>query len=171
VRVAVSRCLAALIAVLAASTVRAHEGDMGPHGPPPEMDDTERGMRQLTSLTGEFSAHLREVQKRLKLQAAQQPVWDDFAARAEALMQDQMRGMPASPENEDALHQINRRVDVVRNRLAAMEDVADAAKRLYASLTAEQRKLADELLPTAVPTLYSGLPSPQPLSRKRQRGE
>jgi len=46
----------------------------------------------------------------------------------------------------------------VRNRLAAMEDIADAASQLYAVLSPEQRKVADDLLPTTVPALYSGLP-------------
>ena len=55
-----------------------------------------------------------------------------------------------------ALVQIESRIDIVRNRLTAMEDVSDAAKRLYAGLTAEQRAIADGLLPGTVPTLYTG---------------
>jgi hypothetical protein len=140
------------------AVVQAQEGGRGRRGAPPSADDAERGSRELNSLTEEFSAHLLQVQQRLKLEAAQQAAWDAFAARVQALMQDQLRGIPAMPEHEDAPHRINRRVDIVRNRLAAMEDIADAASQLYALLTAEQRKLADELLPTTVPALYSGLP-------------
>jgi hypothetical protein len=78
-------------------------------------------------------------------------------------MQDQLRGIAHPLEHEDALHQIDRRVDIVRNRLAAMEDIADAARLLYSMLSADQRKMADELMPTTVPALYSGLPDfPRP---------
>jgi hypothetical protein len=147
--------LIALAAVGAA--VQAQEGARR-RGAAPSAGDAERSSRELNSLTEEFSAHLLEVQQRLKLEVGQQAAWDAFAVRVQALMQDQLRGLPSSPEHEDAPHRINRRVDVVRNRLAAMEDIADAASQLYALLTAEQRKLADELLPTTVPALYSGLP-------------
>jgi len=163
----------ALAALVAASALQAQEGGRSRRGGPPGADDAGRSSPELAALTQEFSAHLLEVQQRLKLEAGQQLAWDTFAARAEALMQDQLRGLPAMPEREDAVRRINRRVDVVRNRLAAMEDIADAARQLYALLTAEQRKVADELLPTAVPTLYSGLPdltrgARQPLSRERE---
>jgi hypothetical protein len=126
------------------------------------VDDTDRALDRAAyeraSMAGEFSLHLQEVKQRLKLQAAQQPAWDLFARRVQALMEDQMRGIGAPSEGQDAPHQINRRVDVVRNRLAAMEDIADAVAQLYLLLSADQRKVADELLPTTVPTLYSGLP-------------
>jgi len=166
-----ARMLIAVAAVGAA--VQAQEGGRGRRGAAPGAGDVERGSRELNLLTEEFSAHLLEVQQRLKLEAGQQAAWEVFAARVQALMQDQMRGVAAASEHEDAPHRINRRVDVVRNRLAAMEEIADAASQLYALLTAEQRKLADELLPTTVPALYSGLsdlahgPRPQP-SRERE---
>jgi LTXXQ motif family protein len=148
--------VAPLVALIAAGTlVQAQEPVRrgGPSGP----EEADRGAVQRGTLAGEFSAHLQEVKRRLKLQAAQQPAWESFAKRAQALMEDQMRGIARPIDPEDAVHQINRRVDVVRNRLAAMEDIADAAKQLYSSLSPDQRKVADELLPTAVPALYSGL--------------
>jgi hypothetical protein len=149
-------------------------------GPPgPDAADRaalDRGAIERNTLTGEFGAHLQDVKQRLKLEPAQQAAWDSYARRAEALMLDQMRGMAPPPEHEDAVHQINRRVDIVRNRLAAMEDIADAAGQLYSTLSADQRKIADDLLPTTVPPLYSGLPDfshgppGQAMSRKKQRG-
>jgi hypothetical protein len=126
-------------------------------GPPP-AEEPDRGAIQRETMGSEFNLHVLDVQRRLKLQPQQQAAWDTYAQRVRALMLDQLRGIPRAPENEDAPHQINRRVDVVRNRLAAMEDVADAAGQLYTLLSPEQRKLADELLPTTVPALYSGVP-------------
>jgi len=144
-----------LVAGAAAQSPDASRARRGGQPPPDEPD---RGAIERNTLALEFDEHLDDVHKRLKLQPAQQPAWEAFAARAQALMLDQLRGVAPYPEHEDAPHQINRRVDVVRNRLAAMEDVADAASQLYSVLSEEQRKHADELLPTAVPSLYSGLP-------------
>lgn len=152
-------CLAhcALLAALLAIATAPHAQDRGRQGPA-GPDEADRGAAQRGALAGEFGAHLQEVKQRLKLESAQQPAWDAFARRVQALMEDQMRGVPRPADQEDAVRQINRRVDVVRNRLAAMEDIAEAASQLYSALSADQRKLADELLPTTVPTLYSGLP-------------
>jgi LTXXQ motif family protein len=167
-----ARC-AVLAALLVTGTV-AQAQDRSRQGGPPSPDEADRGAIQRGSLAGEFGAHLQEVRKRLKVQAAQQAAWESFARRAQALMEDQMRGLPRPDDREDAVHQINRRVDVVRNRLAAMEDIADAASQLYSALSPDQRKIADELLPTAVPTLYSGLadfprarPGGEGMTRKR----
>ena len=158
-----AHCALLLIALAAGLGAPAQEGGRNRRGPAPSPDDAdavalERSARERSTLAGEFNAHLADVQKHLKLEAAQQPAWDAFARRAEALMQDQLRGVAEAAEGQDALHQINRRVDIVRNRLAAMEDIADAAGQLYSLLSPDQRKRADELLPTAVPSLYSGLP-------------
>jgi hypothetical protein len=168
-------CYAApLAALLAASLIaQAQENSRARRGGPPVPDEPDRGAIERHALGGEFSAHVAEVQQRLKLQKAQQAAWDAYARRVQALMLDQLRGVPRGPDNEDGLHQINRRVDIVRNRLAAMEDIADAAAQLYALLSPEQRKVADDLLPTTVPALYSGLPEfprgpvGQPITRKK----
>jgi hypothetical protein len=148
--------LAALLA--AALSVQAQEGGRGRRGGAPEGEDPDRTAAARGSLAGELGAQLAAVKKRLKLQPNQQAAWDTYVRRIEALMEDMFRGIPAPLPNESAPHQINRRVDIVRNRLAAMEDIADAAGQLYALLSPDQRELADELLPTTVPTLYSGLP-------------
>ena len=52
-----------------------------------------------------------------------------------------------APKRLDAL------ADVARNRLTAIEDIADAGKALYAALTPEQRTLADRRLALPLATL------------------
>jgi hypothetical protein len=169
-----------LIALLGAGfATQAQVGGRGPRSGAPGPDEAdraalERGAIARGTLAGEFTAHLQDVRQRLKLEPAQQAAWDRYASRAEALMQDQLRGIAHPLEHEDALHQIDRRVDIVRNRLAAMEDIADSARLLYSMLSADQRKMADELMPTTVPALYSGLPDfPRPpgdsVVRKKQK--
>jgi hypothetical protein len=149
---------APLAALLAAGLMAQAQQSRPPPTPPSVLEAPDRGAIERHTIGSEFNLHVAEVQQRLKLQPSQQPVWDAYARRVQALMQDQLRGVPRGPDDEDALHQINRRVDIVRNRLAAMEDIADAAAQLYTVLSPEQRKVADELLPTTVPALYSGLP-------------
>jgi len=56
-----------------------------------------------------------------------------------------------------ALQQIARKVDTVRKRLTAMEDIQEAASKLYAALDDKQKLTADQLLPSTIPALYSGL--------------
>jgi hypothetical protein len=51
-----------------------------------------------------------------------------------------------------SLARIDQTVDVARNRLTALEDIASAAKALYARLTPEQQSLADARLATTLPT-------------------
>jgi hypothetical protein len=150
-----ARCVT--LGALLATGMVVQAQDPGRRGGPPGPEEADRGAIQRGTLAGEFSAHLQEVKQRLKLQTAQQAAWQSFARRVQALMEDQMRGVARPDDREDAVHQISRRVDVVRNRLAAMEDIADAASQLYSMLSPDQRKTADELLPTTVPTLYSGL--------------
>jgi len=146
---------AALLAIALAA--QAQQGPRGARGEPAAVEP-DRAAAARGSLAAEVGTQLAEVQKRLKLQPDQRAAWDADTRRVESLMEDLLRGVTAPLEHENAPRQINRRVDVVRNRLAAMEDIADAAAQLYAQLSPEQRELADELLPSTVPALYSGLP-------------
>jgi hypothetical protein len=65
----------------------------------------------------------------------------------------------SSPEHP-APHQIGRMVDNLQNRLAAFGEVEDAAKDLYASLTLQQQKTANEMLILAIPTFGSSSSDP-----------
>jgi hypothetical protein len=48
------------------------------------------------------------------------------------------------------LQRLDHAVDVARNRFTAVENIAAAAKKLYAGLTPEQQSMADPRLATAV---------------------
>jgi hypothetical protein len=102
---------------------------------------------------------LARVSRALKLTPAQAALWQAYEDSVLELHSDLGRTATVPP-GEDAVHQIDRKVDTVRNRLAALEDLSDAAKKLYASLSGEQRELADRMLPGTVPALYSGQPVP-----------
>jgi hypothetical protein len=100
---------------------------------------------------------IEELRVDLKLLASQMPAWEAYAAKLRALAGDISRSraqMPAGPET-NVIQRLDRSIDAARNRLAAMEEVSDAAKVLYASLAPEQRARADPRLATVVLSLTS----------------
>lgn len=132
------------VVLLAACAAHAPEGDLR-HRDGPD------------SVREDLQTQLSEVEQRLSLTPFQQVRWDRYREAVGALMADQLRMDPRPVSRLDAMRQIQRRVDVVRNRLVAMEDVAEAAGPLYESLDDNQKRIADRLLPGTVPALYSGL--------------
>lgn len=99
---------------------------------------------------------LNSVRSALKLTPEQAAGWQVYENRVVDLLADLRRGT-VQPEGGGALKQIEARIDVVRNRLTALEEIAEAATKLYASLGDEQRTVADRVLAGTVPALYSGM--------------
>jgi hypothetical protein len=135
--------------------------DMRPGGQAPGVHSV--------SLTDRHQALLAELGAELNIGPDQRVAWDDYCTAVGALVADQMRGSRAVAASDDAVRQIDRKVDVVRNRLAAMEDIQLAAERLYQALSPAQRTLADQRLAATVPALYSGLGDRQ--DGRREAGE
>jgi hypothetical protein len=96
---------------------------------------------------------LAEVSDRLGLNPVQQNLWDVFKSKVDAYTAGFYRQKLILPSPEEAAtRQIERLVDQLQNRLAALEDVETAAKDLYPSLTLAQQKIANEWLLLAIPT-------------------
>lgn len=144
----------ALLALVACAPTggRGGPGDMG--GAPPEEGRSGPRTVSLASMHGEL---LAQVGADLMISAAQRPAWARYCDAVGALMTDQLRERRVVASSDDAVRQIGRKVDVVRNRLAAMEDIQSAADALYAGLSPEQRRIADVRLAGTVPALYSGV--------------
>ena len=96
---------------------------------------------------------IEELRIDLKLQPTQVPAWEAYVDKARLLASDIMRdrATTSAATQVSALKLIDRSVDGARNRLAALEEVADAAKALYALLTPEQQAVADPRLAALVP--------------------
>ena len=102
---------------------------------------------------------LLELEDDLKPTAAQRAVWAGYYDKVSRLADDVVRNRNevrfpkgTAPEQLDFIAQ------TVRNRMTAVEDIADAGKALYAVLNAEQKAMADNRLariplPLVVPTL------------------
>lgn len=99
---------------------------------------------------------LAKAYSQLAISAQQSTAWDSYASSVGALMADVLRAQQVEPEDAGGLQRLDLRVDAARNRYAAIENVADAMRALYASLSDDQRRTADRVLPATVPTLYGG---------------
>ena len=101
---------------------------------------------------------LEKLQAGLSLRPGQMALWNGFASRIDAYVALHLREKPAlSNPNETAPRQISSKVGLEQNRLAALEDIEDAARRLYAVLDPAQQRKADELMFAAIPT-FAGPP-------------
>ncbi len=111
-----------------------------------------------TNVVDQLQNQLLKTAEALQLTPKQAVLWDAYQEKIGALMADQLKLSPYRAK-QTAMQQIAQKVDVVRNRLSAMEDIQEAAKSLYDALDEAQRKTADQMLPSTLPALYSGLSS------------
>jgi hypothetical protein len=86
----------------------------------------------------------------LRITDAQAPQWNAFAdvvrAQAEKFRQAMQQAMGAAPAPGPAPQQMERRIALLATHLDAMRAVATATTPLYAALSEEQRRTADELM-------------------------
>jgi phosphoketolase len=90
---------------------------------------------------------LSHLKSKLAITAAQEPQWSAFS---DTVMQ-QMEQMKAAhqggkPKAQTAPERIDRQVAWMKERTAALEAMGQAAKELYATLSPEQRQIADQRL-------------------------
>jgi len=114
------------------------------------------GRKGPSDADNQARAQLASVRTALKLTSEQVPNWRLYESKVVDLLDDLSRGFTA-PTGVTAIRQIDARVDIVRNRLTAMEDIADAAAKLYAVLSEQQKGTADRLLAATLPTPYPGM--------------
>jgi hypothetical protein len=115
---------------------------------------------------------LAELREDLKLTADQQAAWDAYARNVEALASDVARERDRTKEvmQKKVLQRLDHAVDVARNRLTAVEDIAAAAKKLYAGLTPEQQSMADPRLATAIAAAAASGPANSDIQLGRPQG-
>jgi hypothetical protein len=101
---------------------------------------------------------LHEFHEDLKLTEAQDAAWEQYVAKLRALASDAAREQRSSRQSVqmNVLQRIDRIIDSARNRLTALEDIAQSAKSLYAALTPEQQKMADPRLANIIAMPVAG---------------
>lgn len=90
--------------------------------------------------------HLTRLKTELKPTAQQEPLWNAFAEKVKAESGSGMQAMHETMQNDKltAPERMAAMNAMMKNRLASHEAVTDAFKRLYDSLTPEQKKVADQ---------------------------
>lgn len=168
------RRLAIALASLVASPVFAQFGGPGgmggPPGRPPGNASECRNPPADSVAVQNPMQKLDSLRYQLRLTPEQEKRWGTYQRRIEAWIEDMSRPQDkAGAAPASAIGRIEARVDQARNRLTALEDIAEAARALYASLDARQKELADRLLADTIPTATGpmpGGPSGQPPRRE-----
>lgn len=101
------------------------------------------------SVTNQVADRLYDLRMRLLITTEQTGPWDLFYNRAMALTGDSMRSSNAFAE-QTAVQAIQQRAVVWQNRYTLMEQLSEAVKTLYTSLTPEQQRTADQYLPPVI---------------------
>jgi len=153
----------ALCALLAAGSGWAQtSGGRAGKGPahPPQGVDPDAGKGSAPENIADLARlQLTELEDDLRLASNQRAVWSAYADKVSKLADDVVRNRNAVrfPKGS-APEQLEFIAETLRNRLTAVEDIVDAGKALYATLTPTQRTIADGRLarvsiPLLVPTL------------------
>lgn len=95
---------------------------------------------------------LYDLRIRLLITPEQSSTWDDFQAKARAWAEEAFRGrMATATDEQSALRSMQLRLSETQNRYARMESLNDSVKKLYAILTPDQQRIADQYLPPIIP--------------------
>lgn len=129
-------------------------GSRGGQGGPGKAQRTEKEqpVAKVQDRSAPVFSLLKSFQDDLQLTPEQQSVWQSYADKIMALADDisRERGKGEGIAQMKALQRIDHTVDVARNRLTALEDIGDAAKKLFGRLTPQQQAIADPRLATIV---------------------
>jgi hypothetical protein len=114
----------------------------GARGPGDERDPAQAAAQ--AGIAEQARYQLREFGEYLKLVPAQRSAWIAYADKVQRLADDVVRNRNAVrfPKGT-APEQLEFVAETLRNRLTAVEDIADAGKSLYAALTPDQKAIAD----------------------------
>jgi hypothetical protein len=99
---------------------------------------------------------LTQLEEDLNLRPEQWPLWNAYRDRVLRMLDDTRRvarTVAAHAPDVTAPKRLDLLADAARNRLAAVEEIVDAGKALYAALTAPQRDVADRRLALPLATL------------------
>lgn len=127
------------------------------------------------SLVELVTMRISQLEEDLNLRPDQLGPWKVYRDRVMQMLDDQRRELRTataySASETSAPKRLDALADVARNRLTAVEDIVDAGKALYASLTPEQRTLADRRLALPLATLSGSDTGADVLPRAVQRAQ
>jgi hypothetical protein len=137
------------------------------HTPPGSSGTSGRAATDpLPSSGAPVLVQLDKLENELKLSPEQRAAWNAYADKILRLADDMTRSqfaarVAARPTDATAVQQLDQLTDRERNRLTAIEDIAGAGKALYATLTGDQRAIADRKLVLPIRPLATGVVLPE----------
>jgi len=120
------------------------------NAPPKGGDDARMVNANLPELV---ALRMSQLEEDLQITATQMPLWKTYRSRVMDMLEDTKRGPRVSASETTAPKRLDALADMSRNRLTAVEDIVDAGKALYASLTPAQKEVADRRLALPLATL------------------
>ena len=122
--------------------------------------------RAPVAVADQVQIQLGELEDDLRLSSAQRPLWKVFADRVQKLAGDVARDRDKLrfPKGT-AAEQFDFVSDKARDRLTAIEDISDAGKQLYASLSPTQKEIADRRMVRLAIPLVTNVQSPPATGR------
>jgi hypothetical protein len=126
------------------------------------QDDGGQRQSEVTRMSANDQIRLQLTNARvgLKLSPEQSVSWQVYEKKVVELLGDSTHGARTT-SGVNVVKQIDETVGILRIRLAAFEDLADATKKLYAMLSDEQKGIADRMLSATVPAPYPGTLAPR----------
>ena len=94
---------------------------------------------------------LYDLRLRLLITPGQSTLWDNFSARLWDLSTHPASARAAADDEQTALQSVRRRTAEAQQRAAQFRALSESMELLYAAFTPEQRQLADQYLPSALP--------------------
>ena len=116
----------------------------------PKADDARTVNASIPELV---TIRLAQLEEDMNFTQAQLPLWNAYRSRVMSMVEDIKRGARVSASESSAPKRFDALADSARNRLTAVEDIADAGKALYAVLTPDQKAIADRRLALPLATL------------------
>ena len=114
------------------------------------------------AVAAELEMNITRLRDDLKLTKAQQILFDAYVDRITTLGDDIQRSQVTlrSTKNVELAspQQFGQMIDLARNRLTAIEDIAEAGGMLFESLSPDQKPIADRRLAALVTPLLAGGP-------------
>lgn len=114
---------------------------------------TERIMVIQPTQTARYEGDLLQLHGRLVITDTQQAAWARYAGSVEAYTKLFYGEQPQSAyPNETAPRQLERMNERIHGRVLALQHIESQAKDLYATLSPQQRKTADQYLTASIPS-------------------
>ena len=120
----------------------------------------------LASSGAPVLVQLDQLESELKLSPEQRPAWNAYADKILGLADDMTRSRfvaRTAPRATDAtaIQQLEELAASERKRLSTIDEIAAAGKAFYATLTAEQKEIADRKLVLPIRPLATGVVLPE----------